>query len=479
MKKLFLLFVTVILFGCQTDMKKYDDALCIQNITVVDPIDGLLPDQTVIIKDGKILSTQPAADIKLHPSNTIIDGKGQYLMPGLWDAHVHFVYNEALGPAMFDLFLAYGITSVRDTGGKIKEVNKYKAQADANPTRYPRVKVAGPLLDGMPNVYDGSPGKPELSVGLQDVNAVQSMTKDLIAQDVDLLKAYEMLTPEQLAAIATIARDHNLPVTGHIPLSMNAITASDAGMGCMEHMRNLEVSCTSNSADIVAQRRKMLKDGKNDPGGVLRSRLHDAHRQIAVEHYDDQRADEVFETFVKNETWQVPTLALNTAMVRRPFAQDGWSDDFPYMPQKVAAGWEENIKLFSERETTQWQKDYTDWMMMIMAKMHKAGVGVMAGTDCPIFFLTPGRSLHEELAMLVRAGLTPQEAIQTATINPARYFDMQDELGQVKAGMWADLVILDDNPLKNIDNTRSISAVIKQGEYYDRAELLASMVKEE
>ena len=138
----------------------------------------------------------------LSPNNEIIDGKGKFLIPGLWDAHVHFAYIEELAPSMFDLFLAYGITSVRDTGGEISFVKKWKDQALEHPTTSPRVMIAGPLLDGHPNVYDGSdPGHPPLSVGLKSVDAVIEKIDELVQQEIDLLKAYEMLTPEQFKAV--------------------------------------------------------------------------------------------------------------------------------------------------------------------------------------------------------------------------------------------------------------------------------------
>ena len=156
--------VTLFLFGCTPSETLFEGALCIENITTIDPLDGLRENQTIIIQDGKILKIVPTAELKLSTKNQIIDGSEKYLIPGLWDAHIHFGYIEELAPRMFDLFLLYGITSVRDTGGEIMFVKKWKDLATANPTDAPRVMIAGPLLDGMPNVYDGSDvGHPPLS----------------------------------------------------------------------------------------------------------------------------------------------------------------------------------------------------------------------------------------------------------------------------------------------------------------------------
>ncbi|MEM6629652.1 MAG: amidohydrolase family protein [Bacteroidota bacterium] len=460
------------LLACQPSGTLYKDAICIEHISTIDPTQGLQADQTVILKNGKIHAIGSSSDIVLSPDNTIIDGTGKYLIPGLWDAHVHFAYMEELASRMFDLFLLHGITSVRDTGGEIDFVKKWKDKALANPTEAPRVMIAGPLLDGIPNVYDGSdPGHPPLSVGLKSVEEVAAEVEELDRVGVDLLKAYEMLTPEQFATITRLGKAKGLKVTGHVPLSMDVISASNAGLNSMEHMRNLELSCATNSDELLKRRQTLLFEGKGDPGAILRSRIHQAQRQIAVENYSEEKAEEVLSVLRENETWQIPTLALNTGFVKKPFAKPEFQTSFAYLPDSTELKWKENIKAFGERAVSPFRKAYADWTFAMVGKIHESGIDIMAGTDCPIFFLTPGRSLHEELAVLVQAGLTPLEAIKAATLNPARYFGMETELGSIQTGMWADLVILNSNPLEAIENTTDIEAVVKQGAYYDRQKL--------
>ena len=246
--KFLYLFIFAMVTACQPSGEIFKDAICIENVSVVHPENGVIDNQTVIIQGEKIFKIFSSTAIKLSPENKIIDGTGKYLMPGLWDAHVHFAYMEELAPSMFDLFLGYGITSVRDTGGKIDFVKMWKDKALANPNDTPRVMIAGPLLDGMPNVYDGStPQRPPLSVGLATVESAAEKVNELDSLGVDLLKAYEMLTPEQFVVIAKMAKEKGLKVTGHVPLSMGVISASNAGMSSMEHMRNLELACASNA----------------------------------------------------------------------------------------------------------------------------------------------------------------------------------------------------------------------------------------
>lgn len=466
------LYVLLLVSSCAQNGEIFTDATCIVNVAVVHPEKGLIENQTVIIQGEKILKVVSSEELKLSPENTIIDGTGKYLMPGLWDAHVHFAYMENLAPSMFDLFLGYGITSVRDTGGRMDFVKMWKDKALANQSEAPRVMIAGPLLDGMPNVYDGStPQRPPLSVGLPTLESVENKINELDSLGVDLLKAYEMLTPEQFALITKIAKEKGLKVTGHVPLSMDVISASNAGLNSMEHMRNLELSCASNADELWQERLQVLKAEKDSAGGVLRSRIHELQRETAVKNYDENKANEVLAVLAKNETWQIPTLALSAFLTNKHFEDTEWKESLKFLPEAIEAEWKTSAATVAATPVTLFRVQYSDWSLNMVNKIHETKIEIMAGTDCPIAMLTPGLSLHEELEMLVQAGLTPLEALKTATINPARYFNLENELGLVKEGMWADLVLLDANPIENIAHTKSINAVVKNGKYMDKNEL--------
>ncbi len=467
-----LLLPLSLLIACgPSDPKGFPD-LRITHVNIIDPGRGLIKDQTVVIDDQLIAQVDDAAKMTKVQASKTIDGTGKYLMPGLWDAHVHFAFMEELAPSMFDLFLAYGITSVRDTGGKIDFVQKWKALAAADSTAAPRVMIAGPLLDGDPNVYDGSgPMVPELSVGLATIEDVEEQVEFLDSMGVDLLKAYEMLTPEQFVRITEMARKKNLKVTGHVPLSMSVVDASRAGLNSMEHMRNLELACAKDADALLEKRRALLAAGKNDPGGILRTRIHDAQRQNAVETFDPLIADQVLDVLAENNVWQIPTMALNLAGTERPFMNEEFRRSFTYLPDSIEASWRKNSTSFAEQEIPEFQKEYSKWKLNMVRKINEKGIPIMAGTDCPIFFLTPGRSLHLELETLVQAGLTPLQAIQSATQRPAEYFNLQEKMGFVREGMAADLLLLDANPLESIKNTQAISSVFRAGRLYDRAAL--------
>jgi hypothetical protein len=473
LRKIITICITsVILFSCQSRLFYDSDATFITNISVIDPQSGIKEGQTVIIKNGKIEKVLPSATLALSPKNNIIDGTGKFLMPGLWDMHVHFAYIEKLAPKMFDLFLGYGITSVRDTGGRIEFVNDYKSQSQSNPGTFPRVMIAGPLLDGVPNVYDGSDeGHPPLSVKLSSVEELEKEVHLLDSMKIDLLKAYEMLSPEQFMVLMKLGKELGYKVTGHVPLSMDVSTASKAGLSSMEHLRNLELSCASNADELLKQRTKMLAEGKDEHGGELRSSVHNMQREIAIKNFDENKAREVLSVLKANDTWQIPTLALNTFATEKFISSDWWQESAKFLPEEIKNEWIENAEKWKATEPSEFRLNYSQWMFNMVKMVHDEKITIMAGTDTPIALQVPGISLHNELAVLVKAGLSPLEAIQAATIYPAKYFNLENELGSISEGQWADLLILNSNPLENIENTKSIHSVIKQGKVHSREEL--------
>lgn len=465
------------LFACNSSKLMRTKAILntdivIKNVHVIDAKNGLQKDMTVLIKGNRIGKIGKSSDVKYANGSTIIDGKGKYLLPGLWDAHVHLVFEDALTPAMFKLFLAHGITSVRDTGGQLHLVLPEREKARKDPQNNPRVMVAGPLLDGVPTVYDGSSANnPHLGVGSATVEAANKTADEMLAADVDMLKAYEMLTPEAFKAILAKANKVGIPVSGHVPLSMDVIEASDAGMNSMEHMRNLEFACSSDWKDLLATRQKMLFDGKDQAGSMLRRNIHQAQRSHAIANQDPIRRTEILKHLANNGTWQIPTFTIMTSVAERFFVRPDWQASFKYLPASVEKNWTTNSLAFAKTPMNSDNTAYANWMFDMVGHLKEANVGIMAGTDCPIFFLTPGYSLHEELALLVKAGLTPLEAIEAATVKPAEYFKLDKELGLVQEGMLADLLLLDADPLEDIRNTLKIQAVIRDGKLHDRTAL--------
>ena len=477
-KYFFVALLLVIILGCSNSKKnkKKEYGILFKNITAIDAKNGQREHLNVLVS-GNVIAEISSEEIQVSSNCTVINGKGKYIIPGLWDAHVHITFDQGLEKSMFPLFLANGITSIRDTGGLMNLVLPWKEKSIQEPNSSPNVFIAGPLLDGQPNVYDGSPGRPEISVGLNSIESAKAMVDSLQTLGVDFLKSYEMLTPEKFRAIINQGKKHGLFVTGHVPLSMDVVEASDAGLRSMEHLRNLEMSCSADFDSLLRVRKKMLEEGKNGLGGKLRSKIHSAQRLYAIKTFDDKRASIVLRRLAENETWQIPTLALLNGGNNRLYQDLKWRASFDYLPVDVRLKWLKNADIAQQKESSELSKIHGDWGLRMIPKLKEANVTILAGTDTPISFLTPGFSLHKELEMLVKGGFKPLEAIASATILPAKYFGLEKTMGTIEVGMLADLVVLDANPLENIKNTQKINGVVRNGAYYNR-EALNSLLQQ-
>lgn len=472
-RKLVLMLLLVSLGACRdkTDSEKIAaDSILFESVSVIDASSGMREDQYVLISGNKIVEVSDNP-IQVPAGTMVIDGEGKFLIPGLWDAHVHLTFTPELEESMFRLFLGNGITSIRDTGGLLHKLLPWKEKSIREPNSSPRVFMAGPLLDGEPNVYDGSAGRPEISIGLENEEEAKAMVDSLAAAGVDLIKSYEMLSPAMFMAILQAADSHELPVTGHIPLSMDLKEASTAGLRSMEHMRNLEMAISADSDSLLEERRKMLAAGKDSAGAALRSQIHTAQRLHAIRTFDKDKSSEVLRILQKNGTWQIPTMALLTGGLNRLYEDAGWRETFESLPAAVRSQWMESAAEASEIPSSELSTAHGEWALKMIPLLKEAGLEVMAGTDTPIAYLTPGYSLHKELEMLVKGGMEPLEALESATLLPAKYFQVQDSIGTIDKNMIADLVLLDANPLDDIKNTRKIRAVVRNGSFYNRQAL--------
>ena len=474
-KKFTFIFSTFFILGCSNQVTISEDSYVIKNISIIDPIDGLQSTKSVVITDNIINKILDDDNEFIADNKNIIDATGKYLIPGLWDAHIHFSFDTNLAPFMPGLFLAHGVTSVRDTGGPIDLVVKMKDLSLMDPIYNPTVYIAGPLIDGTPNVYNNSsPSFPLLSIENNDIIDIESNVLGIVEREVDLLKAYEMLTENQFLAIMRIAKKSNLKVTGHIPLSMTLFSAIDSGLNGIEHLRNFALSIASNSDELYKERLELLKNPDDLPGSDLRSQIHSKQRMKALDSIDYNKFEEAANLLASKNVWQTPTLFLYRNSSLKTFKDPSFINELNKLPNQIKQKW---IKEISETDTIIDKNSlrYSKWLEEATGKLHKKNVPFMAGTDTPIGYLIPGRSLHIELEVMVESGFSNLEAIKSATVNPAKFFGLENKEGRIKNGYKADLVILNSNPLENIRNTQDISAVIKNGEFLSR-ELLDSLI---
>ena len=466
-----LVIFLIILTSCEEKKDLYENAIIIDNITIIDPVGGLQHKKSVIIEDNLIGKIYSSGDLNLSKKNKIIDGKGKFLIPGLWDSHVHFAYDTLFTSSMSGLFLAHGVTSVRDTGGEIDFVSEIKNKSIENMKTHVRVKMAGPLIDGKFNVYDGSSSSfPPLSIQNKEEKQLEEQVLELIDKGVDFLKAYEMLTPEQFKILGKIAQENGLKLTGHVPLSMDVIDASNLGLNSMEHMRNMELSTSKLSEELIQERKDLLRNEFNLSGSALRRSLHQKQRMKGVYSLDSTKLDEVVNVLYKNKTWQIPTLALYLNFAKQSYKLPSEIETLDILPNQLESKWKNEI-LESPISQNKEMIDYTDWSMSMVSYMHDRGIEFMAGTDTPIGYLIPGYSLHQEMATMAKSTMTNLDVLRSATYNPAYYFGMGDYLGRIASGYIADLIILDENPLENIENTKTINSVIKDGYVLNRKAL--------
>jgi imidazolonepropionase-like amidohydrolase/SAM-dependent methyltransferase len=397
-----------------------------------------------------------------------IDATGKYVIPGLWDMHIHPDDPEIypLNPKEEDknrlmpLFTLNGVTTARDMGGDLELLKRWRAKIGKGELVGPRLYFGGPLVDGPKPMW---PGSIAVSNPEQGRDAVRTLKRG----GADFVKVYSLLPKDAYLAICDEAKKLKMPVSGHVPDSVSIIEAVEAGQICQEHLLGfLREFCDRNAARRAAQEL---------PAGSSAMARRTAILKAYSDTYNATKANTVYKQFVQKGIWHTPTLLVS----RR---QTNYRPDDPviapwlsYMPAYLRKHWtpEQNVHLGERRgDTGEGDRILEQLNFRMVREMQAAGVKLMAGSDCggnP--HMVPGFSLHEELAILVEAGLTPMQALQTATRNPAEFLGLLKTDGTLEKGKRADLVILDGDPLANISNTQRISSVLANGRLYGKSGL--------
>ncbi len=438
--------------------------IVIENITLIDAKNGIRTNQTVSIENGVIQSIG-SAKLDMEESQ-IIDGEGKYLIPGLWDAHVHLTFIPEIDhETHFKLYLKNGVTSIRDTGAILSKLQPSLNFIEENPNTTPRLFYAGPLIDGADRVYKGmEPGFPNLSIGIDETSNIPEVVDGLLKEGVTFLKSYEMLTRETYLELLKVAGQNGLRVTGHVPLSIDLEEAIEAGLGGMQHVRNMDLACAKDADNLLDDRQVSLENEASIAGSALRTHIHSSQRYYAIDNTDDERCLRIIMKLSEYGVFQTPTLTINTFDSRRFYADPKWRETYQELPEAAENNWMQGSLKLANIDVTENAKKFDAWSLSLVNKMHQEGVKIIAGTDTPIGYLTPGYSLHKELELLSEAGLSNMDVLRSATITPAEFFGMENQMGTIEVGKLADLVILDKNPLMSISNTQSIHSVIVKGQ---------------
>jgi imidazolonepropionase-like amidohydrolase len=416
----------------------------------------------VMIEGRHIIALGKGSKIKVPRGAQVIDATGKYLIPGLWDMHVHEWNKEVF----FPLFIANGITGVRDMFSPLPQIKQWRAEIAAGTTTGPRIFAAGIFVDGP------YPFCKPCTIAVSNADEGRKAVLKVKEMGADFIKVYSMLPRDAYFAIAEEAKRQNMVLAGHVPEFVSAAEASDAGQKSFEHLMGILVSCSAKEAEWRKENEAKLR------AEGIRQDTAMNEQAAALDSFDEKKASALFERFVKNGTWMSPTLSVLRAVALSGDANFRNDPRIKYIPDFLkqqwedAYGWKGHTPEFNAQAKRVFQKQ-----LEAVRMMNRAGVRFIAGTDTANPYVFPGFSLHEELALLVQAGLTPAEALRTATINPAKYFDMEKSLGTVEKGKIADLVLLDADPLTDINNTRKIAAVIVGGKYLPK-ETLQKMLAE-
>ena len=407
-------------------------------------------DQTVIIRGARIVTVGPSPTTAVPKDARVFNARGAFVIPGLWDMHVHTVVPS--GRNVLALYVANGVTGIRDMGGDWDSLMTWRRDIAARRLVGPRIIASGPYLEGgdvpIAHILTRTPEEGRTAVD------------SLVGLGVDFVKVHGQLTRETYFAIARRARERGIPFAGHVPQVVGATDASDSGQRSIEHLLTIPVPCTP--AESIALRPRFAVQG-------------------ALGRCTSADLAPLYARFVRNGTWLTPTLTAVYQVAHWPdraLPGDSLSHYLPAtlrdfvarifpMPDGIPAGADLVGRAIFEKRMEQ------------VAAMRRAGVHILAGTDAPLPNSPPGFGLHEELALLVRGGMSPLDAFRAATIEPALYFGMVDSMGTIAAEKVADLVILRGNPLLDIRQTRNILAVMTNGRLIDsveRGRLLRSVV---
>jgi len=429
-----------------------DRPIYITHVTVIDTETGKeKQDHTVVISGQRILEVRDSKNAKLPADAKVVDGNGKYLIPGLWDMHVHKSDIESTYP----LYLANGVTGVRDMWGPA-DANKFRAELAVKRIDAPHLYLASPIVDGSPPVWPNS-------IAVSTADEARKVVDDQKRKGADFIKIYNRLSRESYFAIIDESRKQNIFVEGHVPIQVSAWEASDAKQKSFEHLYGLAMACSIREEELQA---RMVPTAAMKERAVITAE--------AARSYSEPKCNRLFARLKVNGNWQVPTLTVlrSFSLLNDPqFTNDGRLRYFAgWFRDALSAKDDFRLKSWSSTDFAL-EGELFGFSKRLVGAMFRSGVPLLAGTDTGNPYCFPGFSLQDELGLLVESGVSPLGALQAATRNAAIFMDATDKYGSVTPGKIADLVLLDADPLTDIHNTTKVSEVFLEGKEFDRAAL--------
>jgi imidazolonepropionase-like amidohydrolase len=443
--------------------------LALTQVHIVDTRTGKIErNATILIEDNRIRRIAQSA-MPIPAGARIVALPNKYIIPGLWDMHVHSMLDERDPDWMYPLMLVNGVTGVRDMGSfvPLARMLRLRAEIEAGKRLGPRMLLAGPIVDGFNTVWDQPSGIPSADEAIRAVRALHE-------QGADFVKVFPLMGRETYLAIVAEARRLGIPIAGQVPETVTAVEASDAGQRSIDHLERIILGCSDAEADVVAFKKDVIERLEIQPDRDALAQLVPSPEETALTlaTVNPDRCTALLARLAKNGTAIVPTL--NVTSVYRASARRLDDPRLDTLPATIREAWVTMHALMGLVPEDASQLATIEYLSRrLIAPMAEAGVSILAATHAASIspFIFPGASLHDELAALVAAGLTPLAALQAATIAPARFANQERNFGSVTVDKLADLVVLDANPLDDISNTRRIHAVIANGRLLDRTEL--------
>ncbi|MFI0465264.1 amidohydrolase family protein [Saccharopolyspora sp. 5N102] len=437
--------------------------IALTHVTVIDATGApARPDMTVLVRDGVITAVGRASEVPVPGDAVLLDLTGKFLIPGLADMHIH---TDDIPQVYLPLSLANGVTTLRQMSGQPHH-HRWRREIAGGSLLGPRLVIASRMIDGIPSLWDAFPGGadagvPFLRVG--DEASARRAVRDAKQEGADFVKVYSRVSRDVYFALADEAQAQGLPLVGHIPDQVPVTEASDAGQAGFEHVHALFPATSKQDAAHLAELAEI------DPGeGAYANWFHLLNRVEweSAHSYSPFRAAKVFERLIANGSAFTPTLTMHR-MLDMPHHGSLADDRLKYLPASIRGIWEwVHDEMYTAGRTAAEAAQRAvlfQRRLAITKAMDEAGVRLLAGSDNPTLFGYHGFDLHTELELMVAAGLTPMRALQTATVEPARFLGTQHVQGTVEADRYADLVVLDADPLEDIRNTTRIHAVVAAG----------------
>ena len=434
--------------------------LTITNANIVDLENGrIIPDRTIIIRDGTITSVRKTNG---NGGENLFDAKDAYVMAGLWDAHVHVFSSPQEPETALDLYLINGVTGIRDMGAllPLDRQKEIVGEIESGKRRGPRIVLSGAWVDASPGSWPG--------MFLADTPAeAKARVNEIRSQGWAAVKSYSMLESTTYDALAKASSAAGLPLVGHIPELVTLTDAIKAGQNGMEHFGRVTKACSAREHAMIDRVADSLK--AEDPRSAMIEEMA-SHNAIILESWDEELCREVIARIAASGMTVAPTLIVSDFYTgKRP---DDLDKRMALLPRAVHESWQKpDFRLDAMTDELRAIADRSialDWQTFRMA--HQSGVKMLASTDASYAnpFIFHGFSLLDELDRYVEIGLTPLETLRTSMIEPPRFFRLADQDGTVAFGKRDDLVVISGNPMESLQTLRKPLAVVTAGRLFDR-----------